>query len=283
MAEVIGIVVGVIGAVGGAVSGVVGIISGAIGTAVGAVGGAVGGIIGTIGSALSGVMSAIGSVLAGITTDIGGALSGVLEGVTGPIFESVGSVSKGLGEAISDIAGFINNTTAPILNPINDALKMVESHLDAIDKWFVEQLAPIDTLLETVDKIASLKILYDLTTGHAGIMDLLNRVSMGGPYATAAAIAETMKSITTLGVNIVDRLDTQWKLVEANFTTFEDRFKTNFDNLIDLQKTELLGVFTPQINQLGTYQQKVNRDVAKVYRHIEDEAWFAAMLLKVLP
>lgn len=277
----------------------------AIAAVIGSIGAAVGSVVATIGSIVGSALGAAVAAISAITSSITAALSGMVSGLIQPVFSTVGSVIESIGSAIGRVTSAITSTTEPILKPIADALGFIEAKLKAVDAWVTEQFAPINTLIEAVDKVATLKILYDLTQGTASISDLLGAVAEGKGFETAQAIAQLTKNIASLGVGIIDRVDKQWTLLRAEVTTFEDRFKRNLTDYVELQKAETLALVTPRIGLLGEQQMALNKGIAGIskkledeglyrtlaitravsmlYRHVEDETWFKQMLVRSLP
>ena len=58
--------------------------------------------------------------------------------------------------------------------------------------------------------------------------------------------------------------------------------RTTLGEEIALAKAIVMGRVTPTLTTLGSTQLNVIRAVARVSRHIEDEPWFTAMLIRVL-
>lgn len=254
----------------------------AIGSVIGGVVGAVGAVVAPIAAAVAAtvapIVAGIGSVLATVTTSVSTAVAGLwtqLSTAVGPLVES-------LKAGIVSINAAIETATAPILMPIKDALSVVNAKLEAVDLWVSTELTMVHDAIEIASAASTVKLLVDMVKGNASIANVIGEVADGKSFETAVAIAELSKSIVTLGVGMTDLIDDHWGLIEAEITTWDEQFKKNLTEAVELEKVELLGIVTPKLAVLGDHQLKVNRDIAKLSRHIEDEAWFAAMLLRTL-
>ena len=250
-----------------------------IGSVASSVAAVVGPIVGAISAAIGPVVATISSVVGSITAALGSTIQATAATVT----KTVGPLLAGLKNGIATIAANITKAAEPILLPIKEGLQLVHDKLAAVDAFIGEKLAIVKDVTKVVDYIATVKILTDLVKGQASIMDVIGKIAEGNAFKTAQAIAELTRSIAALGVNIVDRIDNNWKLLKAEFTSFEDRFRHNLEERVGQTKAQILAKVTPKITELGRHQQALNRTIARLARHIEDETWFAAMLLKVMP
>jgi hypothetical protein len=80
----------------------------------------------------------------------------------------------------------------------------------------------------------------------------------------------------------MDKIDQEYNLMGATVDSFDERLNSSLSMLADQAKAELMAVVTPKLDTLGKDQQLALQGVARISRHIEDEGWFAAMLIKVL-
>lgn len=233
---------------------------------------AVAAVVGTL-------VTTIGSVVAGI----GKALAGTVGSLWTGIKTAIGPLVEGLKGAIETLAGAIDTATSPILTPIKNGLSLVNAKLKAIDAWVVTELKVVHDVIDIASAAATVKLLVALVKGQASISEVIGKVAEGKSFETAVAIARLSNSIVTLGVGIVDRIETHWELIHKEVTTWDEVFKAKLAMAIEIQKTELLSVVTPRLDTLGRHQQTVISGVAKLARHIEDEAWFMWMLSRALP
>lgn len=253
--------------IGALIGGVAGAVVAVVGPIAAAVAAAVGPIVAGIGSAISAITASVSSAVAGLWTQITTAV--------GPLVTSLKS-------SIVSINAAIDAATSPILTPIMDAMSLVHTKLEAVDAWMVEELTVVHDALEIANAASTVKLLVDLVKGNAAVTEVIGKVAEGEAFETAVAIAELSKSIVTLGTGMVDRIDEHWKLTKATITTWDEQFKINLAEAVELQKTELLAVVTPKMDVLGEHQLMVTRDIARIYRHMEDVPWFAAMLVRAL-
>lgn len=294
------VVGGAAAAVGGAVAGIAGAIAGAVGGVVSAVGTIVSSTIGTIASAAGGIISLVSKVGKFVT----GTLSFDLVKIGKDLAGFVGNISKGLTDAIKavtvpatvvvtkvktlflnftqTITQVVDNVAYPILNPIKEALVTVKTVVDAVKAPVEAITEPVRMVRQTISDISSLKILGDVLDGTARVSDLLEGVASGKTAETAAAIAELTRSIATTTVATIDKIDTEFRLLDATIDTFDERLSASIDERMALAKAELMEIVTPKLTTLGSNQSLVLRGMARISRHIEDEGWFAAMLLRIL-
>lgn len=235
-------------------------------------------VVASIAAVVGTVVVSITSALAGVTAAIGSALGSLVTSLKTAVTPLINTL-KG---AIETIAGAIDAATSPILTPIKDGLALVNAKLKAVDAWMVKELAIVHDAIQIASAAATVKLLVDLVKGQASISEIIGKVAEGKSFETAVAIARLSKSIVTLGVGIVDRIDTNWELIKTEVETWPDQFMKELDREIEKDKVEILSLMTPRLDHLGRYQGMLTRDIAKVYRHIEDEAWFAAMLVRIL-
>lgn len=254
----------------------------AIGGVIGSVAGAVASVIGPIAAGISAtigpIVASIGSVISSISASISSAVGGMWTSIKTAVTPLVESLKAG----ISSITKAIDAATAPILHPIRDALAVINAELKAVDAWIAVELKIVHDALEIASAAATVKLLVDLVKGTASVGDVIGKVAEGKGFETAVAIARLTKSIAELGVGVVQRFEEQWHYIESQFIHWDDQFKMQIEEAIALEKAEILGVLTPKVAVLSDASMVLNRNVAKLWRHIEDESWFAAMLLRVL-
>lgn len=235
-------------------------------------------IAATVAAIVAPIVATIGSILSTITTTISGTVTALWAGIK----TALGPLVNALKAGIETITAGIDAATAPILTPIKDALSLINDKLIAVDAWVKTELAIVHDVIQIVNAAATVKLLVDLVKGNASIAEVIDKVAEGKSFETAVAIARLSKSIVTLGVGLVDTIDTHWQLIEATYETWDEQFKMELAAAIAIQKAELLAVMTPKLDVLGSHQLTVNREVARLWRHIEDETWFMVMLLRAL-
>lgn len=143
-------------------------------------------------------------------------------------------------------------------------------------------LIRLPDVIATMQQVSTLKVLYDLTQGHASITDALSRVTGENIAPLFEAIVQLSKGIITTSVAIMDKVDSEVTLLRAGIDSLDERIRTSFKEFVAKTEAEVLAAVTPKLDTLGRHQQKVISGVARLSRHIEDEAWFGWMLLKAL-
>lgn len=254
----------------------------AIASVIGGVASTVAAVVAPIAAAVAAtigpIVASVGSILATVTSTISSAVVGLWDGIT----TAVGPLVDSLKAGIASLTNAIDTATAPILNPIKDAMSLVHAKLKAVDVWVAKELTIVHDAIEIASAAATVKLLVELVRGNASISEVISKVAEGKSFETAVAIAQLSKSIVTLGVGVVDTIDQHWQLIEAEVVTWEDQFKRNLAEAVSIQKAELLALVTPKLDILGRHQVMVTKSIARLSRHIEDETWFAFMLVKVL-
>jgi phage-related protein len=300
IAGIAGVIGGAAAAVTGAVAGIASLIGGAVAGLTSAIGGIAGSVVGTIGSVVGGVstflsdvgkfltgslnfdLAKIGKSIADTAGAIAGGLSTAIKAVTVPITETVTWTKKVFLNRYQEFTKVIDNVAYPILNPIKETLQTVKTVVDAVKEPVDALMEPVKLVRETISDISSLKIIGDVLDGTAKISDLLGPVAEGKTAETAAAIAELTKAIATTTVGTIDKVDVEFKMLGATIDTFDERIKTSVAEKVAISKAEILAKVTPRLDRLGKYQAKVISGIARLSRHIEDEQWFAFMLLRAL-
>lgn len=300
VAAVVTIVTSVAAVVAPVVAGIASVIAVAVAGTVAAVASMVGGLVAGIGGLIQGIGVIVGginqaiikpiadtliAVAGNITTvvkDISGGLSYVIGGIKRTIEPTVIMVYDGVKWVTQTISAGVDAVALPILTPIKETLELVKGTVDAIKAPVDAIIEPMRALRETIESITSLKILGDLLKGTGRISDLLGPVSEGQSVATATAIAELTKTIAGSTVGMIDKVDQQFTLLGATVDTFDKRLSANIDMQLEQNKAEILAVVTPRMTTFGDNQQKLLRGIARISRHLEDEQWFAVMLLRAL-
>lgn len=252
---------------------------------------AIGAVIASVASAVAAVIAPIAAAISAALAPIVASVTSIVAGVTSAIGSTIGTLAAQIKTAVTPLvtslkAGIakltaaIDAATAPILTPIKDALALVNAKLEAVDVWLTAELAVVHDAIEVASAAGTVKLLVDLVKGTASISDVIGKVAEGKNFETAVAIAQLTKSIVTLGVGVVDRIDEHWQLIEAEVTTWPEMFKSELSLAIEQEKAGILSIMTPKVTEIGRYQERLNRDVARLWRHIEDESWFMYMLIK---
>jgi phage-related protein len=280
-------IVGAIIAVGAGVAATVGSIVVAIGAAVGAV---IGPIVATVGSIVSGVVSTvaavIGPILSGISSIAQGILQGVtstLQGVVTAVKGGVASITQGLNTAIIKIGNAITKPLAPILTPISHGLTTINTALKGIDFAVTNALGPFAGVVKLITTISNVKLLYGMLTGQTDVLTAIKAIAKNTQLGTMQAIAQLSLQTISMGVDIMNKVDNQFDLMAAAIDTFDERIKTSAAELQGELNAQIASTITPRLNTLGAASTSTNRQVAAIYRRLEDKPWFEAMLFKVLP
>jgi len=320
IASVISAAVGGVSAVVGAIAGT---ISSAIGPVVSFIGSSVGKIASVIGTAVSAVGQTIGNIGGAVFNAIGTAAGGVIKTIgsaakklSSGLVKVIKDITKAMGDGISgllrpirDGLKVVNNTVNKIASWVNSAFhptaelqNLKTAHPDiwaaagGNDKLFIQDLVTSGTISPTqasllgmpdviniINEASSLKILSDLVKGNAGIWGLLDTIAGGNSYDTAKAIAKLSQQILQTSTGIIDQVSTDVELLQASIMGFDENVRRSMQMLIDETKAEVIARFTPKIDILGKYGLELNRKIAAIFRHVEDEDWFLIMLLRILP
>jgi len=309
-------------AVASVVAPIVATIAAAVGPAVAAIGSVIGSITASIGSALAPIISTVGGIGEWVLTSIGQTVGGLVKTVGDTVTPFIDKLGEAIGTLTSGITKATEPILAPIksgLEIIFEKVKAVEqwvtsafhpsARLDQLRAAHPEVWAASDgstivfrdllaargiissteaallgmpDVIQTVNQVATLKIFADLVKGQASVSDLLGKIADGKSFETAVAIAELSKSIVSTTVNLMDRVDTEIGILRAGIETFDERLETSVRDAIELQKAQILELVTPKVTLLGEHSLMVNRKIAQLARHVEDETWFAFMLVRLL-
>jgi len=283
MPAAIGFLVSVCAGAASVVAGVAASIAMAVGAAVAAIASALAPIAGLVVNTLGGLVDAIGSALTAFANNILSPIAEVIKGIAGQINTVAQGISDKLTAAINGLKAAISAELEPILGPIRDTLTIIKETVDAIKAPIEAILGPLESIRETISSITTLAVLEPLLTGTSSIARLLGFIADEKGENTAAAIAELLKTITSVTVSTIDKVDTEFKLLGATIDTMDETLKRSFDEKLELAKTTLLSMVTPRMDMLGDRQLKVVRDIARLSRHVEDRAWFTFMLARALP
>lgn len=297
-------------------------ISAAVAPAVAAIGSVVGAIAGALGTVAAPIFSTVSGIASWVTTAIGQTVGGLVKTLgdaVGPFVDKLGeaisTLTKGITKAAEPILSPIRDSLQFLLEKVQavgdwvstafhpsaelEALKTAHPEVWAasdgsnivfrdllVSRGLISStkgaLILLPDALETISQVATLKVLADLVQGQASVSDLLNKVAQGKGFETAAAIAQLSKSIVSTSVGIMDRVDTEVGLLRAGIDTFDERLETSLKDYARQTEAEVLALVTPKLDILGDKQSIVIRELARVSRHIDDEAWFAFMLLRAL-
>jgi hypothetical protein len=320
IASVIGGAVGGIASVVGAITATIGA---AIGPIISIVGSSVGAIASTIASAASAIGSTVIGVGQVVITSIGQAASALLDTIGSAasalskgLAKSISTIASSLGSAVDgvlkpikgglelikakvdDVASWVNSAFHPTaeLQNLKAAHPDMWAAAEGSNSLFIQDLVTSGTISSTqagllgmpdviniINEVSSLKILSDLVKGNASIWKALDLVAAGNAYETAKAIAKLSSQIITTSVGIMDQVETDVELLQASITGFDENLRRSLELRIEETKAEVLARITPRIDTLGNYSLELNKKIAAVTRHVEDDAWFLIMLAKVLP
>jgi len=304
MPPAVGAVLSVGAAIGGAVVGAAAAIGSVVAGLAGAIGGAVVGIASAIGSvvgsAAGGIISTIGGVASTLLSGVGGLASGAVDAVVnlaGSLTTMIGNLSSGLTDAINRITlpitktikstfGVLRTVIDPvataIMTPIKDTLVIIKGAVDMVMSPVEAILKPVIAARELINSVSTLKVLYDVIEGQAEISELIGAVADGEAGKTAEAIAVLYRDITGTTISMIDKVDSETKMLWASIDSFDERIKTSVDEKMALMKADVMSAVTPRLDTLGVGQEAITRGMARISRHIDDEPWFAWMLLRAL-
>ena len=316
------VVAGVGSAVAAAVGPVVAAIAAAVGPAVAAIGSVIGAITSAIGGALAPIVSTVGGIAEWVVTSIGQTVSGLVKTVgnavkpfTEGLKEAIGKLAAGIDKAtapiLDPIKGALEVVKAKVdavadwvttaFHPSAELAELRATHPEIWDLaqyrndtfiFHLEEMGHISStkaallalpdVIQTITMVSTLKVLADLVKGQASISDLLGKIADGKGFETAQAIAMLSQSIAVTTVGIMDRVDTEIEILRAGIETFDERLEASVREAIELQKAQVLAMVTPKMTILGEHSLMLNRKIARLSRHIEDEHWFGLMLIRVL-
>lgn len=323
VAAVISVVAGAASAVASVVVPIAATIAAAIAPAVAAIGSVVATVLSTLGSAVAPILQTVGGVGKAILSTIGQTAHGLVkvvanaarpfaEGlrtaintVTGAIDVATRPILEPIKAGLEVIAGAVNKVGQWVNTAFHPSARMAELQAAHPELWEMSQgytdtfltllqgdgiisateasLLTLPDVLGTINQVATLKVLSDLVQGQASVSDLLGRIESSAGLATASAIAQLSKTIITSSVSLMDRVDTEVGILRTAIDTFDERLEKNLDLYAAQTKAEIVGLVTPKLETLGDRQQQINKRIAAITRHIDDRAWFVAMLLKTLP
>lgn len=235
-------------------------------------------IASTIIAAVSAIAAAMSSVISGIAATVGQAVAAVQSTVTAAVDITV----KAIGNTIIAIGKVINTVAAPILNPIKDALTIINNMMLGIKTYVTTVLAPVQGIIDIVSTVSELLMLVNLIKSLQNMNDLMALLAKQGFITTAQAIAQLYLSIVTTArdtMNIIHETQTAFndKVLHA-----EERIRES--NRLAIQ--ELRGIVQEsEIRLWGEMQGKTTifeRRIEAVQRRTEDLPFFAGMLIRTL-
>jgi len=322
VAAVAGVISGAAAAVASVVVPLAASIGAALAPIVSAIGSIVGGVSSLLGSALAPIVNTIGGVAKWVVTSVGQTAGGLVKTIgetVKPFLNRIGSAIKMVANQINTVTkpllepikiglevvkGALDKVNQWVTTAFHPSARLAELKLAHPELWEMSQgytdsfvmylkdaaiissteasLLALPDVFVTINQVATLKVLADLVAGQGSISELLGKVSEGQGMATATAIAQLSKSIVTSTVGIMDRVDTDIGILRSEINAFDETVKSSVAQYADQFKAEVMASVTPKLNYLGDNQQKVTAAVARLARHLEDEGWFAAMLIKVL-
>jgi len=253
-----------------------------IGGAVGFIGDTVGGIAGDVLDSLGEFVSDVWEGFSEVVTDVAENLDETITGLGEKIEEFAKDLNKEIEFAFGKTMEAPNSIMHKILTPINKSLKTVKTVVDAINEPIEAITAPIKSARELIQKISSFKIVEEILKGEKDVLDFLYAWADDETNRAITEFAELYRDITGSTVAIIDRIDIETDMLWTTIDTFEETLKSSAAEFEKRLEAELKGVITPKLDTLGTTQQKVIRDISRLSRHLEDQTWFMAMLIKAL-
>lgn len=291
--SVVTVAAAVAATIGAAVAGITTVISSAVAGIASAIGGALGGLVKVVTDIIALPGKLISGQLAidfeGISlwidlnvSTIASKLATVINAITLPVVLAINTIKGGIGAGLAAVVGIIDVPATVILEPIKETLEIVKGAVDAIKEPVDMVAGSFQQVREVISDIASLKIINEILADTTDISGLLGPIAQGKSIVTARAIATLVKSIAGTTVATMDKIDSEYKLLGATIDTFDEQIATTVKEKVALAKVSVLAAVTPKMTTLGTNQQIVIKGIARISRHIEDESWFAAMLIRIL-
>ena len=280
----------------------------AIASAIAGIVGAVAGAVGSVGSAVIGSLGALveialdivllpvhlirGDLLVALdmiakkiafeAAFLSAALNSSIVKIVLPVTQIVSIVKKRGWTMVTELVEVIDPAATAILTPIKETLVTVKGAVDAIKEPIDLTASAAAQVRETISDIASLKIIDEMLKETTDVSKLIEPIANGKSVETAQAIATLSRGIVTTTVATMDKVDVEFKMLGATIDTFDERIMTSVAERVAVSKAEVLAKVTPRLDQLGRYQAKVISGIARLTRHIEDDAWFTFMLIKAL-
>lgn len=260
MAFLLAFFVSAIAAAASVIWGVVSVLGGAIGGAIGAIGGIVGAVSKTIGQAIAPPVHQL-SLMVQTTA------------------KSVRTLTRNLAEGFAQTVG---NVTKPILEPIRDSLAGIKNYIGSIETWVKTTLAPLEGLIGTVEEISGYFMIYKTLAGIRSVSDGLDVVAEKAGVETAAKIAELMRAIVDIGTSTVDYVQDLFTAFDKKVVHADDRIKEA--NELGLRELEALVQqrVTGIQADLDIETRRLDRDLVRIERRIEDLPHFTGMLIRAL-
>lgn len=288
-ATIVAVVGPIIAAISATVTAVIGpilsIVGGVVNTVAGIAAG-IAGVIGTIGKGIVGpivqTVADVAGTIANTVTALSKGLTTAIESITLPVMKTVTKWKRILTDPVKEVFEVVDEAATAIITPIKETLQAVKGVVDTIRAPVDAILEPVKAIRETIESVSSLKIIGDVLDGTRDLSELIGPIAKGKSAATAQAIVELYKSIVVTTISTMDKIDSEFVLLGATIDSFDERIKTSIQEKMALAKAEVLSVVTPQMTTLGRNQGLVIRGIARISRHVEDEAWFVAMLLRAL-
>lgn len=256
--------------------------------------GFIGGLIGGAAAAIGGVVASIGSMIGGFVASIGAvigpALSGIISAITAPIsqiastvFSSVSDIVTKLGAGIADLKGWIDATTAPILDPIKRGWETIHNYIETLKDTVKPILEPIEDVMDVVNTYRDIKILGRILTGSEGVSRLVEYVKDGKLLQFGRAISDLYEMTVATTVGILERQNAERESFEEKVKYIDTSIR---DFIAETQSKTLARVYSRISGVAGKLSgdiAELDRNLGRIERRTEDLPWFQNMLLKALP
>lgn len=143
-------------------------------------------------------------------------------------------------------------------------------------------LVTLPDVYEVLHTVGTLKVLDDLLKGQTDVSQALMAVGQGEAGQILAAIVHLSKNIVTASVELLDYVDGNVSLLRQQIDALDETMRSSLSRRIEVAEAAALAAVTPKLAVIDDRQLKLNRDISRLSRHLEDESWFAYMLLRVL-
>ncbi len=232
----------------------------------------------TIIAAVSAIASAMAGVISGIAATVGQAVAAVQGVVTAAVDVTV----KAIGNTIIAIGKVVTNVSAPILNPIKDALTVINNMMVGVQTYVKTVLAPVQGIIDVATTVSELLMIANLIKNLNNLNDLMSLLARQGFITTAAAIAQLYLSIVTTAQDTVNLIHETRKAFDDKVVHIDERIRNaNRETLeqIDGIIHESVIRYTAALEGRTSFTE---RRIEEVRMRTEDLPFFAGMMIRVL-
>lgn len=252
-------------------------------------GGFVSGVVAAVGGVVAGVAALVGGLVSGIAAAIGPALSGIISAITAPIAQiastvhaAVSGITAQLSTGIANLKGFIDATTAPILDPIKNAWTTIHSYIETIKETVAPMLEPFEDVMDVVNTYRDIKILGRILTGSEGIARLVGYVKDGKLLEFGRAVSDLYEMTAATTVAILERQNAEREGFNEKLRYIDTSIRKLIEETQSKALAKVYGRVTDIAGDLLGRVAGINENLERIQRRTEDVPWFQEMLIKSL-